>query len=63
MDIEKRRLELLNLLEEILSDADLLKKHIEKCIKDIEEVKTEDDARLYDQTHDLEEQLKHIRIF
>ena len=63
MDIAKKKLEILETLAEVLADIELLKEHINEYVTDMAEVKTEDDAKFFELTHDLEDGLKHISLF
>lgn len=64
MNIEARKAELYRALDEIESDIKTLSLRIMKARENLELVKTEEDAEIYDQRHgDLEESLIHIRLF
>ena len=59
MDVEKKRDELLSILEEL----DAISDRIAKAREDLANVHTADDAKRFDENHDLEKGLKHIQLF
>ena len=63
MDIEKKKEELFILLRNIEDEATTLIYRVANARADLYRVKTEEDAREYDATHDLEEGFKHIELF
>lgn len=63
MDVEKRRDELLAILEELDAELQTLSDRITKAREDLANVYTADDAKRFDESCDLEKGLKHIRPF
>ena len=63
MDIESRRKEALETLEKIRQECEILIERTQVYRDDILNVKTEEDAKLFDETHDIEEGLEIIRLF
>lgn len=63
MDIESRKAEMLALLEELEADIQTLSDRITKAREDLANVYTEEEGQLFDESHDLEEGLKHILLF
>ena len=63
MDIESRRNEALETLEKIRQECEILIERTQVYRDDILNVKTEEDAKQFDETHDIEEGLKIIRLF
>ena len=63
MDVEKKRDELLSILEELDAELQTLSDRIAKARKDLANVHTADDAKKFDENHDLEKGLKHIQLF
>lgn len=63
INVEERKKIVLKQLEEVENDMQLLKERIREMIIDLSAVKTEDDAKEFDLTHDLEQGLKHISLF
>ena len=63
MDIEQRKVELFAFLAEVEADIETLKKNIARAREDLSKVQTEAEAKAFDQSHDLEEGLKHIELF
>ena len=63
IDIEKRKAELYAMLKEVDDDIEILRKNVAKARDDLEKVQTMDDAKKFDESHDLEEGLKHIQLF
>lgn len=63
MDIEQRKVEMFAVLEEVEADIATLKKNIARAREDLPKVQTEAEAKVFDQSHDLEEGLKHIELF
>lgn len=62
LNIEKRKKELFYLLTEVEQDISRLNKNIARAREDLQEVQTEDDARAFDKSCDLEIGLKHITL-
>lgn len=62
-NIEQRKVDALAVLAEMESDIETLKKNIAKAREDMPKVQTEAEAKEFDQSHDLEEGLKHIKLF
>ena len=62
MNIEKRKLEVRNVLMDILSDAKQLVDNVENALTILDEVKTEEDAAAFDKNADIEKGLKYIGI-
>lgn len=63
INVEERKKIVLKQLEEVENDMQLLKERIREMIIDLSAVKTEDDTKEFDLTHDLEQGLKHISLF
>lgn len=63
MDVEKRRDELLSILEELDAELQTLSDHVAKAREDLADVHTVDDAKRFDESHDLEKGLKLIQLF
>lgn len=63
LNIEKRKNELFYLLSEVERDIQCLSKNIDRAREDLHEVQTEEDARAFDKSCDLERGLKHIKLF
>lgn len=63
MDVEKKRDELLAILEELDAEIQTLSGRVAKARKDLANVHTADDAKRFDESHDLENGLKHIQLF
>lgn len=63
MDVEKKRDELLSILDELDAELQILSDRIAKAREDLANVYTEDDARRFDENCDLEKGLKHIQLF
>ena len=63
MNIEQRKVEMLAVLAEVEADIETLKKNIAKARADLPKVQTEAEAKAFDQSHDCEEGLKHIKLF
>lgn len=63
MDIEKKRAELLAILSELDAEIQILSDRITKAREDLANVYTVDDAKRFDESHDLEKGLKHIQLF
>lgn len=62
MDIERRKKELLLIIEQLEADIEQLRVNIEVTRNDIYDVTTEEDAKIFDETHDLETGLQYITI-
>lgn len=63
MDVEKKRDELLAILEELDAELQILSNRIAKAREDLANVYTVDDAKRFDENCDLEKGLKHIQLF
>lgn len=63
MNIEQRKVEMFAVLAEVETDIETLKKNITRAREDLPRVQTEAEAKAFDQSHDLEEGLKHIELF
>lgn len=63
MDVEKKRDELLAILEELDAEIQTLSDRIEKARENLANVHTADDAKRFDENCDLEKGLKYIRLF
>ena len=63
MNIEVMKTNFLRDLDELLADMDTLRENAMIARADLEKVRTEEDAKVFDATHDLEDGLKHIRLF
>lgn len=63
MNIGQQKSRLYDILTEVEADIETLKKNIEKARADLATVQTEAEAKAFDQSHDLEEGLKHIELF
>ena len=63
MDVEKKRAELLAILAELDAEIQTLSDRITKAREDLANVYTVDDAKQFDESHDLEKGLKHIQLF
>ena len=62
MDIESRKNEALEKLEKLRKECEILLERTKICREDILNVKTEEDAKQFDETHDIEEGLEIIRL-
>lgn len=63
MNIEKRKIRMLVELEEVREECEILIDRILSYRKDLLKVNTEKEANEFDETHNLEEGLKHICLF
>ena len=63
MDVEKKRDELLAILAELDAEIQTLSDRIANAREDLANVHTADDAKRFDESHDLEKGLKHIQLF
>ena len=63
MDVDKRKEEVKKELNEIMNDAKLLIRNLEKALEEIEKVKTIEEAVLFDENTDIYEGLKHIELY
>ena len=63
MDIESRKNEALETLEKIRQECEILIERTQVYRDDILNVKTEEDAKQFEKTHDIEEGLEIIRLF
>ena len=63
MDIEKRKEELKLYLADLRVEAKHLLSNIDSALSHLDEVKTEEDARIFVEKYDIEQGLKHIELF
>ena len=63
MDIESRKNEALQELEKLRKECEILIERTYTYREDLLNVKNEEEARQFDETHDLEEGLEIIRLF
>ena len=63
MNIGIRKNEILVGLKKIREECEILIRRTISYEKDVLKVNTEEEAKVFDQTHNLEEGLKHIRLF
>ena len=63
MYIESRKNEALEELEKLRKEREILLERTKVYREDILNVKTEEDAKQFDETHDIEEGLEIIRLF
>ncbi len=63
MDIESKRNEALQELEKLRKECEILLERTKVYRGDILNVKTEEDAKQFDETHDIEEGLEIIRLY
>lgn len=63
MDIEKKKAELFAILAELDAEIQTLSDRVTKARKDLANVYTVDDAKRFDENHDLGKGLKHIQLF
>ena len=63
MDIESRRNEALETLEKLRQECEILIERTQVYRDYILNVKTEEDAKQFDETHDIEEGLEIIRLY
>ena len=63
MDIESIRKEALEKLDKLRKECEILIERTQVYRQDILNVKTEEDAKQFDETHDIEEGLEIIRLF
>ena len=63
MDVEYVKDKMLVALRDLEDEARILIDRIAKARCDLGRVKTEEDARKFDETHDLEEGFERIRLF
>ena len=63
MNIEERKQEIRQGIKIVRADIERLKANLDKAAVDLELVKTEEDAREFDRTHDVEDGLVHIRLY
>ena len=63
MYIDIRKQELLVTLHQLEQEAKLLLERIPQFREDLLKVKTEEDANAFDESHNLEQDLKHISLF
>ena len=63
MDIDLRKNEMLLQLHKLRKECEILIERTYKYREDLLNVKNEEEARQFDETHDLEEGLEIIRLF
>ena len=63
MDIDLRKNEMLLQLQKLRKECEILLERTQLYREDILNVKTEEDAKQFDETHDIEEGLEIIRLF
>lgn len=63
MNIEARINQLVKELSEIRKECEILIERTYTFREDLLKIKTEEEARSFDNTHDIEDGLKHIRLF
>lgn len=63
MDIESRKSEALEKLEKLRKECEILVERTKVYREDVLNVKTEEDAKQFDETHDIEEGLEIIRLY
>lgn len=63
MDIESRKNEALEEFDKLRKECEILLERTKVYREDILNVKTEEDAKRFDKTHDIEEGLEIIRLF
>ena len=63
MDIESRRKEALEKLDKLRKECEILIERTQVYREDILNVKTEEDAKHFDETHDIEQGLEIIRLY
>lgn len=62
-ELEKRKRELRLILAELEQDIETLRVNVSKLREDMDGVSTETDIAAFDETHDLENGLKYIRLY
>ena len=62
MDIESRKNEVLEKLDKLRKECEILLERTQLYREDILNVKTEEDAKRFDKTHDIEEGLEIIML-
>ena len=63
MNIEERKSELKLALADLRVEAKHLMSNIDIALSHLDEVKTEEDARIFSEKYDVEQGLKHIQLF
>lgn len=63
MNIEERKIEMLDELEEVCEECEILISRTIAYEQDLIMVNTEEDLKEFEKTHNLEEGLKHICLF
>lgn len=63
MNIDIKKQELLIALKQVREECEVLIERTHTYREDLLKVKTEEDAKEFDRTHDLEDGLNHIRLF
>lgn len=62
MGIEEKKAEMFEILAKLDAEIQILSDHIAKAREDLANVYTVDDAKRFDENHDLEKGLKYIRL-
>lgn len=62
-NIEEKKKELISVLAELEKETIELQRRIFKARVDLQNVSTYEEAKKFDETHDLEKELEHIRLF
>lgn len=63
MNIELIKKEVLTNLCELKQECEFLLKRIDEYTEEILKIQTEEEAKIFDETHDIEEGLKIIQLF
>lgn len=63
MNIEEKKKELKLSLADLRVEAKHLISNIDTALSHLDEVKTEEDARIFCEKYDIEQGLKHIELF
>lgn len=62
-EIEERKAELKLALADLRVEAKHLISNIDIALSHLDEVKTEEDVKIFDEKYDVEQGLEHIRLF
>lgn len=63
MDIDVRKQQMLVELAQIREECEILIERTHSFREDLLKIKTEEEAKEFDRTHDIEEGLNHIHLF
>lgn len=63
MNIEEKKAELKLALADLRVEAKHLMTNIDIALSHLDEVKTEEEARIFEEKYDVEQGLEHIRLF